>query len=122
MPRRRSHCAGRSDRSVDEQFARVERKLDSIRRAVSKLEGVLMTKAEDIKASVAALTVAFKEATDELAKDLESLREQVKTGLEGGLTADEATELQADIDSQLGAAKDRLVELGKDPSNPVPEA
>lgn len=81
-----------------------------------------MTKAEDIKASVTALTVAFKEATDELAKDLESLREQVKTGLQGGLTADEATELQADIDSQLGAAKDRLVELGKDPSNPVPEA
>jgi len=126
MPRGRKGCLpitvapqGRRPRER-EQFERIERKLDSIRRAVSKLEACLMAKVDEIKSSVANLTLAFKEATDEVARDLDELRAQVKKGLEGGLTADEANELQSDIDSQLGAAKDRLVELGKDPSNPVP--
>ena len=88
--------------------------------AVLKLEGSLMTKADELKTSVADLTTAFREATDEIAKDLQDLRDKITANLAGGLTADEARELQASLDTQLGAARDRLVELGKDPENPVP--
>jgi hypothetical protein len=88
--------------------------------AVLTSEDKLMSKAEEIQKSVDELTRAFREATDEIAKDLEDLRTAVEAGLAGGLTADQAATLQASIDSQLGAARDRLIELGKDPANPIP--
>jgi len=92
----------------------------SIIAAITRLERKLMAKSDEITASVTALNSAFKEATDELARDLDALRKQVTDGLAGGLTADEATALQTQIDTQLGAARDRLIELGKDPANPIP--
>lgn len=105
-------------------IAAIDVKLDQVLdalAAVLKLEGSLMTKAEELKTSIADLTTAFKEATDEVAKDLQDLRDKIAAGLAGGLTAEQATELQSSIDAQLGAARDRLVELGKDPADPVPE-
>lgn len=99
--------------------AKVDQVLDAVN-AVLKLGGKLMTKAEDLKTSVGDLTSAFRDATDEIAKDLQDLRDKVAAGLADGLTAAEAADLQAAIDTQLGAARDRLVELGKDPENPVP--
>ena len=98
-------------------------KLDVILAAVNAvltLGGKLMTKAEELTTSVANLNRALREATDELAKDLQELRDKVTTGLAGGLSAEEAAQLQTDIDTQLGAACDRLIELGKDPANPIP--
>jgi len=78
-----------------------------------------MKKVDEIRAAVDDLTEQFKVATDEVASDLQKLRDQV-AALPIGATDAELDALKADIDSKLGAAKDRLVELGKDPENPVP--
>lgn len=79
-----------------------------------------MTKFEELTSSVQGLIEAFKLATDEVARDLQALRDQLSTGLSGGLSASQAADLQSLIDRGLGAAKDRLVDLGKDPENPIP--
>lgn len=80
-----------------------------------------MTKAEDIQAAVDDLSTQLDEATNEVAKDLQALRDELASGVEGGLTADEATALQARLDAKFGPVVARLQALGADPANPVPE-
>ena len=108
---------------VESSSSNVERKLDQVLtglNAVLKLEGKLMTKSDDIQGDVNSLSAALDVATNEIAKDLEELRRQIAAGLEGGLTADQAAELQASLAAKFGPIRDRLVELGKDPADPIP--
>lgn len=88
---------------------------------MARMEKKLMSKAEEINAKVDELRQAFSDATDEVAADLERLRQEVQAGLTGGLTADQATALGTKLDEALAPIAARLTELGKDPVNPVPE-
>lgn len=69
-----------------------------------------MSKATEIQAVLDQVDTA----TNEVAADLQALRDQ----LAGGVTADEATGIQA----RLTALADRLTVMGKDPENPAPPA
>ena len=68
----------------------------------------LMSLTSDLNAKMTALD----EATDEIAADLEALRNQVA----GGVTPADAEALVATLDMKIA----RLKELAKDPENPVP--
>lgn len=69
----------------------------------------IMSKATDIQQ----LVTDINTATNEVASDLERLRNQIA----GGLSASEADAVVAELDT----LKNRLTVLGQDPENPVPE-
>lgn len=86
-------------------------KLDEIitRLKAIQAQGVsIMSKATDIQQ----LVTEIDTATNEVASDLQRLRDQIA----GGLTAAEAE----GVVTQLDALKNRLTVLGQDPENPVP--
>ena len=116
----------RPDSRNESDTERMERKLDHIHRSfkkqLSEMEAKLMSKADEILAAQDALAAKFDAATNEVDKDLKALRDELAANIAGGLTADQATSVLANLDAKLGPISDRLVELGKDPANPVPAA
>jgi DNA anti-recombination protein RmuC len=98
----------------------VSEKLAQLTQSVARLEERVTMKADELNTKVEELRTALKDATDEVARDLERIRAEFKAALEGGLTAEQATSLQAQLDTSFGPVVARLVELGVDPANPVP--
>jgi predicted nucleic acid-binding Zn-ribbon protein len=93
--------------------AAADAKLDEVLTRLIALQAQgerLMSKATDIQQ----LVTDINTATNEVASDLQRLRDQIA----GGLSADEATT----VVTQLDALKNRLTVLGQDPENPVPPA
>lgn len=91
------HLPERSLAELHEKLDRIERKQDE---AMSKYT------------EISELLSAMDAATNEIASDIDALREQVA----GGLTPEQAT----DVTAKLDAMKSRLVALGQDPEDPVP--
>jgi hypothetical protein len=91
----------------------MERKLDAIRRSISKLEACLMS----VKQDIADLITAIDAATNKIAAKIDALIAKLEAaGNAGGLTATEAQ----DIAASLTTEKNKLEALGADPDNPVP--
>lgn len=116
----------RPDSRNESDTERMERKLDHIHRSFKKqlreMEANLMSKADEINAKQDALAAKFDEATNEVERDLKALRDELAANIANGLTAEQATTVLANLDAKLTPISDRLIELGKDPANPVPAA
>jgi RecA-family ATPase len=83
---------------------RVDTKLNRVLRQGAQI----MSKASEIQAILDQIDTA----TNEVASDIQKLRDD----LAGGVTAEEATGIQ----TRLTVLSDRLTAMGKDPENPAP--
>lgn len=81
---------------------------DAVLDALSEMENRIMSKMSEFNEKMEAMDAA----TNEIASDLQALRDQIA----GGLSADDATAALATLDAKIA----RLQQLGADPENPVP--
>lgn len=86
------------------------RKLDQILDAIETLSKQMGAKLMAVSAQIAEFSRRVDAATNEIAKDLQDLRDKIAAGTP--LTQEDADEL-----NRLAT---RLEEMGKDPENPVP--
>lgn len=79
--------------------------------------GQILTELRDLKMSAKQqfdeLNAKLDAATDEIAKDLKDLRDQLKDGM----TSQEVQEVRDTLTAKIT----RLEEMGKDPADPIPE-